>query len=121
VFSAFDKILGSEAPYGYLLSRHLSSELQRQFLLRSFRLSSIRQRAVARLYQSGRIDQHCASCATLREQAAAMSQRLDEHLGDHVTYRPPSPARHSGWRPRGRGHAPGVPAPAGRAGGDRAR
>ncbi|MDB1111121.1 DNA-binding transcriptional regulator, MocR family, contains an aminotransferase domain [Pseudomonas extremaustralis] len=91
VFSAFDKILGSEAPYGYLLSRRMSSELQRQFLLRSFRLSSIRQRAVARLYQSGRIDLHLRVLRQLlREQAAEMGQRLDEHLGDHVTYRPPS-------------------------------
>ncbi|MDP0919617.1 hypothetical protein Q6272_31725, partial [Klebsiella pneumoniae] len=65
VFSTFEKILGSEAPYGYLLSRRMSRELQRQFLLRSFRLSSIRQRAIARLDQSGRMDQHLR---TLRQQ-----------------------------------------------------
>ncbi|QHF44890.1 GntR family transcriptional regulator [Pseudomonas sp. S35] len=90
VFSSFEKQLGSEAPYGYLLSRRLSNELQRQFLLRSFRLSSIRQRAIARLYQSGRIDQHLRILRQqLSEQATQMSQRLAQHLGDQVAYRRP--------------------------------
>lgn len=91
VFSSFEKILGPEAPFGYALSRHLSGELQRQFLLRSFRLSSIRQRAIARLYQSGRIDQHLHDLRRLlREQASEMSQYLDRHLGDQVSYRMPA-------------------------------
>jgi DNA-binding transcriptional MocR family regulator len=69
----------------------MSSELQRQFLLRSFRLSSIRQRAIARLYQSGRVDQHLRELRLqLREQAEEMSQRLDRHLGDQVAYRVPA-------------------------------
>lgn len=90
VFSSFEKILGPEAPYGYVLSRHMSSDLQRQFLLRSFRLSAIRQRAIARLYQSGRIDLHLRSLRTLlREQASAMGELLDQHLGGLVTYRMP--------------------------------
>ncbi|WP_010169433.1 aminotransferase-like domain-containing protein [Pseudomonas sp. PAMC 25886] len=91
VFSTFEKVLGPEAPFGYLLSRHLGNELQRQFLLRAFRLSSIRQRAIARLYQSGRIDQHLRELRPqLKEQAWRMSQRLDEHLRDHVTYQMPA-------------------------------
>lgn len=91
VFSSFEKILGPEAPYGYLLSRCMSNELQRQFLFRGFRLSSIRQRAIARLYHSGRIDQHLRNLRhLLREQAGAVSQRLDEHLGQQVTYRMPA-------------------------------
>lgn len=90
VFSSFDKVLGSEAPYGYLLSRRMSSELQRQFLLRAFRLSSIRQRAIARLYQGGRIDLHLRALRLqLRQQAEEMGQRLDLHLGDQVAYRSP--------------------------------
>ncbi|NVZ70790.1 aminotransferase-like domain-containing protein [Pseudomonas costantinii] len=90
VFSSFEKVLGPEAPYGYALSRHMSSELQRQFLLRSFRLSAIRQRAIARLYHSGRIDQHLRALRQLlREQAGEMSRRLDQHLGEQVTYRMP--------------------------------
>ena len=68
----------------------MSSDLQRQFLLRSFRLSAIRQRAIARLYQSGRIDLHLRSLRTLlREQASAMGELLDQHLGGLVTYRMP--------------------------------
>ncbi|NWC92483.1 MULTISPECIES: PLP-dependent aminotransferase family protein [unclassified Pseudomonas] len=91
VFSTFEKTLGPEAPFGYLLSRHLSGELQRQFLLRAFRLSSIRQRAIARLYHSGRIDQHLRELRPqLKEQARLMSLRLDEHLGDQVSYRMPA-------------------------------
>lgn len=90
VFSTFEKILGSEAPYGYLLSRRMSSELQRQFLLRSFRLSSIRQRAIARLYQSGRMDQHLRALRQqLRQQAEQMVERLEQHLAGQVTYRMP--------------------------------
>jgi len=69
----------------------MSNELQRQFLLRSFRLSSIRQRAIARLYQSGRLDQHLRLLRQqLSEQAVQMSQRLEQHLGDQVTYRMPA-------------------------------
>jgi len=64
--------------------------LQRQFLLRAFRLSSIRQRALARLYQNGRIDQHLQELRRLlKEQATLMSQRLDEHLAEWVSYRMP--------------------------------
>ncbi|KAF1027149.1 MAG: HTH-type transcriptional regulatory protein GabR [Pseudomonas sp.] len=91
VFSTFEKVLGPEAPFGYLLSRHLSGELQRQFLLRAFRLSSIRQRAIARLYQGSRIDQHLSHLRLLlKQQAMLMSQRLDAHLGGNVSYRMPA-------------------------------
>ncbi|MGE1155220.1 PLP-dependent aminotransferase family protein [Pseudomonas kitaguniensis] len=91
VFSSFEKILGPEAPYAYALSRHMSSELQRQFLLRSFRLSSIRQRAIARLYHSGRIDQHLRNLRPLlSQQADEMSQRLAQHVGNQVTCRMPA-------------------------------
>ena len=87
VFSSFEKVLGPEAPFGYLLARQISSELQRQFLLRSFRLSSIRQRAIARLYQSGRYDQHLRTLRQrLQEQATAMSQRLETHMEGRVRY-----------------------------------
>ena len=90
VFSSFEKVLGPEAPFGYVLSRHLSSALQRQFLLRAFRLSSIRQRAIARLYQSGRLDQHLETLRQrLREQAEGMSLRLDARLPGRVSYRMP--------------------------------
>jgi DNA-binding transcriptional MocR family regulator len=47
VFSTFEKFIGAEAPFGILLSRHWRNELQRHFLLRAFRLSPIRQKAVS--------------------------------------------------------------------------
>lgn len=90
VFSSFEKVLGPEAPFGYLLSHQIGSELQRQFLLRSFRLSSIRQRAIARLYQSGRFDQHLQTLRQhLQEQAQAMSLWLEARMAGRVSYRMP--------------------------------
>ncbi|MBI6635644.1 PLP-dependent aminotransferase family protein [Pseudomonas paralactis] len=90
VFSSFEKVLGPEAPFGYLLAQQMGSELQRQFLLRSFRLSSIRQRAIARLYESGRLDQHLQTlCQRLQEQAQAMNHRLEGRLQGRVSYRMP--------------------------------
>ncbi|MEX3776745.1 PLP-dependent aminotransferase family protein [Pseudomonas sp. MYb118] len=83
VFSSFEKIIGPEAPYGYLLSRHLSEQLQRHFLLRAFRLSPIRQKAIARLYGNGRVDQHLQVLRRLlRERKVQMTQLLQERLGD---------------------------------------
>ena len=83
VFSTFEKIIGPEAPYGYLLSRHFSEQLQRHFLLRAFRLSPIRQKAIARLYANGRIDQHLQVLRRLlRDRKVQMTQLLHERLGD---------------------------------------
>lgn len=83
VFSTFEKIIGPEAPYGYLLSRHFSEQLQRHFLLRSFRLSPIRQKAIARLYGNGRIDQHLQVLRRLlKDRKVHMTQMLQERLGD---------------------------------------
>ncbi|MBH3423990.1 PLP-dependent aminotransferase family protein [Pseudomonas gessardii] len=90
VFSTFEKVMGPEAPYGFLLSRHLSAQLQRQFLLRAFCLSSLRQRAIARLYYTGRLDLHLQDLrAQLKAHACAMQVHLAQHLGERVTYRVP--------------------------------
>ncbi|WP_339544268.1 aminotransferase-like domain-containing protein [Pseudomonas sp. RA_35y_Pfl2_P32] len=91
VFSTFEKLMGPEAPYGYLLSRPLSTELQRTFLLRSFRLSPIRQKAIARLYSSGRIDQHLQVLRRLlTERKARMVHVLEERLGDALDFVQPA-------------------------------
>ncbi|WP_085632476.1 aminotransferase class I/II-fold pyridoxal phosphate-dependent enzyme [Pseudomonas sp. R16(2017)] len=85
VFSCFETFIGAEAPYGYLLSRQWRTELQRHFLLRSFRLSPIRQKAIARLYDSGRIDQHLESLRRrLREHRTPMVELLRERLGESL-------------------------------------
>jgi DNA-binding transcriptional MocR family regulator len=90
IFSTFEKIIGPEAPFGYLLSRHLSGEWQRHFLLRAFRLSSIRQKAVARLYSNGRIDQHLQLLRRrLRDSKAQMTHLLAERMGEALQFAEP--------------------------------
>ncbi len=80
VFSTFDKVIGSEAPYGYVLCRQQGAQFHRLFLQRGFRLSPIRQKAIARLYLSKRIEQHLESLQTLllkrRQQMQAL---LEQH------------------------------------------
>lgn len=90
VFSTFEKTIGAEAPYGYVLSRQLTLTLQRHFLLRAFRLSPIRQKAIARLYSNGRIDQHVLVLRRLlRDSAASATQLMRERLGDSVQWNTP--------------------------------
>ncbi|MGE8064259.1 PLP-dependent aminotransferase family protein [Pseudomonas sp. NPDC089569] len=87
VFSSFEKIIGSEAPYGYLLARQLSNEWQRHFLLRAFRLSPIRQKAIARFYSNGRMDQHLLLLRRkLRDGKLRMTRLLGERLGDALQF-----------------------------------
>ncbi|MDO7897534.1 aminotransferase class I/II-fold pyridoxal phosphate-dependent enzyme [Pseudomonas citrulli] len=90
VYSTFEKTIGPEAPYGYLLSRQLTLDLQRHFLLRAFRLSPIRQKAIARLYSNGRVDQHLLVLRRLlRDSAASATQLLHERLGDSLQWPEP--------------------------------
>ncbi len=90
VYSTFEKTIGPEAPYGYVLSRQLTLHLQRHFLLRAFRLSPIRQKAIARLYSNGRIDQHLLILRRLlRESAVSTTQLLRERLGDSLQWAEP--------------------------------
>lgn len=90
VYSTFETTIGPEAPYGYVLSRQMTLALQRHFLLRAFRLSPIRQKAVARLYSNGRIDQHLLVLRRLlRESAVSATQLLGERLGDSLQWLEP--------------------------------
>ncbi|VVQ35247.1 HTH-type transcriptional regulator NorG [Pseudomonas fluorescens] len=83
VFSTFERFIGAEAPFGFLLSRHWRNELQRHFLLRAFRLSPIRQKAIARLLGGGRLDQHLAILRRmLKERRTQLIDLLRERLGD---------------------------------------
>lgn len=83
VFSTFEKFIGAEAPFGYVLSHQWRSELQRHFLLRAFRLSPIRQKAIARLLAGGRLDQHLSVLRRmLKERRTPLIQLLRERLGD---------------------------------------
>lgn len=83
VFSTFEKFIGAEAPFGFVLSRHWRSELQRHFLLRAFSVSLIRQKAIARLLGGGRLDQHLSVLRRmLKERRTQLIQLLRERLGD---------------------------------------
>ncbi|WP_085696212.1 PLP-dependent aminotransferase family protein [Pseudomonas sp. B26(2017)] len=83
VFSMFENVIGVEAPYGFVLARQWRTDLQRHFLLRSFRLSPIRQKAIARLYASGRVDQHLPMLkCLLRDRRTQWIDLIRERLGD---------------------------------------
>ncbi|BBP70560.1 GntR family transcriptional regulator [Pseudomonas sp. Seg1] len=80
VFSTFDKIIGAEAPYGYVLCRQQPLQFHRLFIERGFRLSPTRQKAIARLFHSRRIDQHLITLrALLQERMQRMKALLEEH------------------------------------------
>ena len=80
VFSTFDKLLGAEAPFGYLLCRPHTERLQQLFLERAFRLSPIRQRAIAKLFSSHRVDKHVQRLQPmLRECLQQMTALLAAH------------------------------------------
>ncbi|ROL80023.1 GntR family transcriptional regulator [Pseudomonas protegens] len=82
VFASLDKAIGAEAPFSYVLSRSLGPQLHRQFLERSFRLSPIRQKAVARLFSSGRLDQHLHKLrGMLQQRMHQLRQLLAEQAG----------------------------------------
>ncbi|WP_133750281.1 PLP-dependent aminotransferase family protein [Pseudomonas sp. LP_7_YM] len=90
IVGAFDKTIGLEAPFGYLLTRHSRALWHRQLLLRSFRLPPIRQKAVARLYSSGQLQRHlCQLRHHLRLRMDHLSLMIDEYLGENVTFEPP--------------------------------
>lgn len=83
VFSTFEKFIGAEAPFGFLLSRHWRHELQRHFLMRAFRLSPIRQKAIARLLGGGRLDQHLSVLRRmLKERRTPLIALLRDRLGE---------------------------------------
>lgn len=81
VFSTFDKLMGAEAPYGYLLCRQHGARLQQLFLERAFRLSPIRQRAIARLFASRRVDKHVQRLQPILRQRLQQMQALVETHG----------------------------------------
>ena len=90
ILGAFDKVIGLEAPFGYLLSRHSRELWHRQLLLRSFRLPPIRQKAIARLYSSGQMNKHLENLRlSLQERVVDLSIMVDQYLGDEVRFEAP--------------------------------
>ncbi|RAU42167.1 MULTISPECIES: aminotransferase class I/II-fold pyridoxal phosphate-dependent enzyme [unclassified Pseudomonas] len=90
ILGAFDKTIGLEAPFGYLLSRHSRSLWHQQLLLRSFRLPPIRQKAIARLFGSGQLGQHLQGLrAALDERMHRLTALVSHFLGEEVGFLQP--------------------------------
>jgi DNA-binding transcriptional MocR family regulator len=90
VFSTFDKVIGAEAPYGYVLCRGHAAQLQQQFLARAFRLSPTRQKAIAKLFTTRRLDLHLQALrALLLERMTRLRSLLDEHNAGQFHAIPP--------------------------------
>jgi DNA-binding transcriptional MocR family regulator len=90
IVGAFDKMIGLEAPFGYLLSRHSRALWHQQLLLRSFRLPPIRQKAIARLYSTGLLDKHLAVLrCNLKERVGSLAMMVDQYLGEDVRFQRP--------------------------------
>jgi DNA-binding transcriptional MocR family regulator len=86
VFSTFDKVIGPEAPFAYVLVRGQVLAMQRECLDRAYRLSPIRQKALARLYSSRRVDQHTQVVrGLLSERMTQMTGLLRAHATDQLT------------------------------------
>ncbi|PHN62016.1 aminotransferase class I/II-fold pyridoxal phosphate-dependent enzyme [Pseudomonas viridiflava] len=91
ILGSFAKTLGPDAPYGYLLCQVQERDWQRYFMLRSFELSPIRQKAIARLYTSGRLDTYLASLRlALSERMRRTTGWLDLHLARALRYEIPA-------------------------------
>ncbi|WP_196483980.1 PLP-dependent aminotransferase family protein [Burkholderia territorii] len=90
VYSGFDKIVGAEAPYGYVLARDRTHAIADAFLARSFRVPPIRQRALARLYASDRVRQHTLALRRLLHERMTQMSEIVRHAGDDVfAFTPP--------------------------------
>lgn len=90
VMGAFDKMIGLEAPFGYLLSRHSRALLHEQWVLRSFRLPPVRQKAIARLHTSGQLDRHMRELrGCLEQRVGELASSVEEYLGDEVRFERP--------------------------------
>lgn len=83
VCGSFARTIGAEAPYGYLLSRAHGAVLRPRFLARAFHLPPLRQKAIARLYQRGAIQQCLPRLrARLQHNLAHVVKQLADALDD---------------------------------------
>jgi len=85
VLGTLEKVLGAEASYGYVLSRHFTQELRQLFMQRTFRLAPIRQKAIAALYTGGHVDLYLqAQRSRLGEHLPAIAQQVRKTLVEHM-------------------------------------
>jgi DNA-binding transcriptional MocR family regulator len=87
IIGTFDRLIGLEAPFGYLLSRHSRDTWHQQFLLRSFRLPLIRQKAIARLCSGGQFDSHLQLLrSALAVRMDLLGTLVERFLGEEVRF-----------------------------------
>ncbi|MFS2157317.1 PLP-dependent aminotransferase family protein [Pseudomonas sp. Pseusp122] len=86
ILGTFARMLGSEAPFGYLLCQHRAQQFQQHLLLRSFALPVLRQKALARLYSNGVVDQHLTQLRQILEHKMLSLAHLLEHRLGHVLH-----------------------------------
>jgi DNA-binding transcriptional MocR family regulator len=100
VCGSFARTIGAEARYGYLLVPPLARSpitvsVRQHLMQRDYHLPPVRQKAVARLYQRGAIDNHLRSLRNgLKLNIGRLVQQLDDGLGDLLNV--PMPAGGSG-------------------------
>ncbi len=91
VYSGFDKLVGGEAPHGYLLSRgDATRTLDRAWLARAFRSAPLRERALARLIETGKLAHHAGRLRhALAERMTRMHALLRAEAADLFEITPP--------------------------------
>lgn len=91
VMGSLEPALGREAGYGYLLAHQPARELCAVFMERPSALAPVRQRAVARLLDTGQVEAHLAHWRdNLQRRQKMLRRSLAESLGDCLEYRPPA-------------------------------
>ena len=76
VLGSLEAAVGAEAPYAYLLGRHMA--LAEAFAQRAFELAPMRQQALAQMIASGEIDEHLGR---MRVALHGRMEQLCQHLG----------------------------------------
>lgn len=85
VLGSLEATVGGEAPYAYLLGRHMA--LTEAFAQRAFQLAPMRQQALAQMITSGEVDEHLGRMrVALRERMEQLCQHLRRVLGAQVDF-----------------------------------
>jgi DNA-binding transcriptional MocR family regulator len=89
IFASLATPFGTEAGYGYLLSRHFGPALRQVFYDRAPPLPPVRQKALARLFRTGAADRHLHQLrAHLQLRMASLQAYLQACLGEHLECAP---------------------------------
>ena len=85
IFGSLQHLLGAEAPFAYLLSRHWQGRLQQYCLQRATVAPPLRQKVLARFISGGGYDDHLSpQRESLRDQVVAFTAILRKHLDERL-------------------------------------